>query len=59
VHENWFLILREERRLRLFEKRMLRGISGHKRAEVTRGWWKVHDEDHNLYSSPDIGRPIE
>jgi hypothetical protein len=33
--ETWSLILREEYRLRVFEKRVLRRISGPKRAEVT------------------------
>ena len=34
--ENWSLILREERRLRLFENRVLRRIFGPKRNNVTR-----------------------
>ena len=33
--EIWSLILREERRLRVFENRVLRGIFGPKRGEVT------------------------
>jgi hypothetical protein len=33
--ESWSLILREERRLRVFENRVLRGIFGPKRDEVT------------------------
>jgi len=34
--ETWSLILREERRLRVFENRVLREISGPKRDEVKR-----------------------
>jgi len=33
--ENWLLILREEHRQRVFENRVLRGICGLKRDEVT------------------------
>jgi hypothetical protein len=52
------LTLREEHRLRVFQKRVLRGrIFGPKRAEVTGEWRKLHSgELHNLYSSPDIIR---
>ena len=47
----------EERRLRLFENRVLRGIFGPKRDEVTREWRKLHNEKLNdLYSSPNIVR---
>ena len=35
--ETWSLTLREERRLRVFENRVLRGIFGPKRDEVTGG----------------------
>jgi len=35
--ETWSLTLREKRRLRVFENRMLRGIFGLKRDEVTGG----------------------
>jgi hypothetical protein len=34
--ETWFLTLNEERRLRVFENRMLRKIFGPKRDEVTK-----------------------
>jgi hypothetical protein len=37
--ETWSLTLREEHRLRVFENRVLRGIFGPKRDEVT-GVWK-------------------
>jgi ribosomal protein L34 len=36
----------------VFENRMLRGIFGPKRDEVTGGWRKLHNEElHGLYSS--------
>jgi len=36
--EAWSLTLREERRLRVFENRMLRRVFGPKRDEVTGEW---------------------
>jgi hypothetical protein len=36
------LILREERRLRVFENRVLRRIFGPERDEVTEEWRKLH-----------------
>jgi hypothetical protein len=51
--------LREERRLRVFENRMLWGIFGAKRDEVTGVWRKLHNEElHDLNSSPNILRVI-
>ena len=48
--ETWWLTMREERRLRVFESRVLR-IFGPKRDEVTREWRKLHNEELNdLYS---------
>jgi len=53
--ETWSLILREERRLRVFENRVLRGIFGPRREEVTGKWRKLHNEELNdLYCSPNI-----
>jgi len=53
----WSLILREERRLRVFENRMLRRIFGPKRDEVTGEWRKLHYEELNdLYSHPVLFR---
>jgi hypothetical protein len=44
----------------VFENRVLRGIFGPKRDEVTGEWRKLHNgELHNLYSSPDIIRHIK
>jgi len=52
--------LREERRLRLFENRVLRRIFGRKRDEVAGEWRKLHNEEPNdLYSSPNIVRVIK
>jgi hypothetical protein len=54
------LTLREEHRLRVFENKVLRRISGPKRDEVTGGWRKLHNEElHDLYSSPSIIRMIK
>ena len=53
--ETWLLILIEERRLRLFENRVLRRIFGPKRDEVTEKWRRLHIEElDDLYSSPNI-----
>jgi hypothetical protein len=52
--QTWSLTLREERRLRVFENRMLR-LFGPKRDEVTGEWKKLHNEELSvLYSSPSI-----
>ena len=42
--ETWSLTMREKRRLRVFENRMLRRIFGSKRNEVTREWRKLRNE---------------
>jgi hypothetical protein len=46
--ETWSLTLREERRLSVFEKRVLR-IFGPKGDEVTGEWRKLHEELNDLY----------
>ena len=45
--ESWSLTLREERRPRVFENRVLRRIFGPKRDEVTGEWRKLHKEELN------------
>jgi hypothetical protein len=45
----------EERRLRVFENRVLRRTFGPKKQEVTRDWRRLHNKEFNdLYSSPNI-----
>ena len=41
----WSLTFREERRLRVFENRVLRRVFGPKRDEVTGEWRKLHNEE--------------
>jgi hypothetical protein len=58
--EAWFLTLREEHRLGVFENRVLRRIFVPKRDGVTGEWRKLHNEElHDLYSSPSIIRIIK
>jgi len=45
--ETWLLTFREERKLRMFENRVLRRIFGPKRDEVTGEWRKLHSEELN------------
>jgi hypothetical protein len=51
--------LREVRRLRVFENRVLRRIFGPNRDDVTGEWRKLHNEELNLYSSFSIVRVIK
>ena len=47
--------MREERRLKVFENKVLRRIFGPKRDEVKGEWKELHNEELNdLYSSPKI-----
>jgi hypothetical protein len=58
--ETWSLTLKEENRLTVFENRLLRRIFGPKRAEVTREWRKLHNEELlDLYSLTSIIRIIK
>ena len=53
-------VLREERKLRVFENRVLRKIFGPRKDEVTGEWRRLHNEELNdLYSSPNIVRVIK
>ena len=53
--ETWSLTLRGERRLGVFENRVLRRVFGPKRDEVTGEWRKLLNEELNdLYSLPNI-----
>jgi hypothetical protein len=52
--------LREERKLRVFENKVVRRIFGPKRGEVTGDWRRLHNEELNdLCSSPNIVRVIK
>ena len=52
--------MKEERKLRVSENRVLRRIFWPKRDEVIREWRKLHNEELNdLYCSPNIVRVIK
>jgi hypothetical protein len=52
--------LKEERRLRVFENRVLRRVFGPKRDDGTGEWRKLHNEELNdLYSLPNIVRVVK
>ena len=54
------LTLREERRLRVFENRVLRRVFGPKRDEVRGEWRKLHNEElSDLYSRLNIVRVVK
>jgi hypothetical protein len=58
--ETWTLTLREERRLRVFENRLLRRVFGSKRDEVTGEWRKLNNEELNdLYYLPNIVQVVK
>jgi hypothetical protein len=59
-YKTWSLTLREEHKLRVFQNRVLRRISGPKGDKVAGGWRKLHNEQlHDLYASPSIIRMIK
>ena len=52
--------MREERRLRVFENRVLRRVFRPKREEVTGEWRKLHNEElSDLYSLPNIVQVVK
>jgi len=58
--ETWSLTLREERRLRVFENRVVRRVFGSKRDEVTGERRKLHNEElRDLYVLPNIVRVVK
>jgi hypothetical protein len=58
--ETWSLTLRERRRMRVFENRVLRRIFGPRRGEVAGDWRKLHNEElRDLYCSTNIVRVIK
>jgi hypothetical protein len=57
--ETWSLTLREERRMRVFEKRVLVRTFGSKTDEVTGAWRKLHNYELNDLYSPNTVRVIE
>jgi hypothetical protein len=58
--KTWSLTLREERKLRVFENRVLRRIFEPKRDEVTGELRKLHNYKlHDLYSSPNTVQVIK
>jgi hypothetical protein len=58
--ETWSLTLREERRLKVFENRVLRRVFVPKRDEVNGEWRKLNnDELNDLYSLPNIVRVVK
>ena len=57
--ETWSLTLKEECRLRVFEKRILRRIFVPKRVE-NGDWRRLHNQEiHSLYRSPNTVRVIK
>jgi hypothetical protein len=59
-YETWSLTLKEERRLRVSQNRLLRRVFGLRRDGVTGEWGKLHNEEFNdLYCSANIVRVIK
>jgi len=59
-YETWCLKLKEQRRLKAFENRVLRRIFGPNGDEVTGEWRRLNNEEFiDPYSSPTIVRVIK
>jgi len=58
-YETWPLTLREEHRLTVFEKRVLRRIIGPKRNKIKGEWRRLHNEEFNDLYSPNIIQEIK
>jgi hypothetical protein len=56
--ETWSATLREEHRLRVFENKMMRKVSGPERGKVTGEQKGLHSELYDLYCSPNIVQVI-
>ena len=58
--ETWSWTLREEKKLRVFENRVLRRMFGPRREEVTGEWRRLHNAELNdFYCSPNIVQVIK
>ena len=58
--ETWSLTLQEERKLRVYENKVLRRIFGPRRDKITGEWRRLHNEELNdLYCSPNIVQVIK
>jgi hypothetical protein len=57
--ETWSLTLREERRLKVFDNRKQRRISGPKRCEITWQRRRLHNEELKHLYSPNIVRVMK
>jgi len=59
-YETWLLTLREKRRLRVFENRVMRRVFWPKIYEVTGEWRKLHNAElSDLFSLPNILRVVK
>ena len=59
VYETWSLTLKEEHKLTVFEKRVLKKIIGSKRNEITGEWTRLLKEELNDLYSPNIIQMIK